>query len=82
MEKSEKISTVRPRDDRRPGQSPVTDALPFSGLGFDLGALPTVRLKVMAVEPVGPPAVTPRFDIPFPSGRRLQIALGREIRGR
>lgn len=82
MEQSEKISNVRPCARRCPGQFPIGDALPFAGLGFDLGALPTVRIKVMAVEPVGLPAAAPRFDIPFPSGRRLHIALGREIRGR
>ncbi len=58
--------------------------LPFSGLGFDLGAFPKVRVLIrMAESESGSFARTrPILDVPLPSGRRLQISLGREIRGR
>jgi hypothetical protein len=56
--------------------------LPFNGLGFDLAAVLTAPVEVTIVGAAKRPAVRPPVDTPFPSGRRLQIGLGREIRGR
>ena len=82
MEKSETVSKVCPSGARNYGQSPSWDMLPFSGLGFDLQAVLTAGTVVRPVGPMKKPAVAPRLDTPFPSGRRLLISLGREIRGR
>jgi len=82
MEKSETVSKVCPSGARNYGQFPTRDMLPFSGLGFDLQAALTAVTVVRTVGSVKKPAVAPRLDTPFPSGRRLLISLGREIRGR
>ena len=82
MEKSETVSKTCPSGARNSGQSPAVDMLPFSGLGFDLQAVLTAGAAVRIVGPAKEPAAAPRLDTPFPSGRRLLISLGREIRGR
>ena len=82
MEKSETVSNVRPSEARICGQPPKSDMLPFSGLGFDLDAVLTAPIEVTAVRRARRETVRPHVDTPFPSGRRLQIGLGREIRGR
>lgn len=82
MEKSETVSKVCPSEARNYGQFPTRDMLPFSGLGFDLKTVLTAVTVVRTVGSMKKPAVAPRLDTPFPSGRRLLISLGREIRGR
>lgn len=82
MEKSETVSKVRPSKARVCGLPPVGDMLPFTGLGFDLEAVLTAPIEAKALKAAGSPAARPPVDTPFPSGRRLQIGLGREIRGR
>ena len=82
MEKSETVSKVCSSGARNYGQFPNWDMLPFSGLGFDLQAVLTARTVVRTVCSTKMPVVAPRLDTPFPSGRRLLISLGREIRGR
>ena len=82
MEKSETVSKVCPSGARNYGQFPTRDMLPFSGLGFDLQAVLTTGTVVRSVGHMKKPVVAPRLDTPFPSGRRLLISLGREIRGR
>ena len=82
MEKSETVSKVCPPGARNYGQFPTRDMLPFSGLGFDLQAVLTAGTVVRPVGHMKKPVVAPRLDTPFPSGRRLLISLGREIRGR
>ena len=82
MEKSETVSKVCPLGTRNYVQSPSWDMLPFSGLGFDLQAVLTAGTSVRTAGPAREPVAAPRIDTPFPSGRRLLIRLGREIRGR
>ena len=84
MEKSETVSKLHPASTKRLEATPMHELLPFSGLGFDLGALLKVRVLIRMAEPEpGCFARTrPILDVPIPSGRRLQISLGREIRGR
>ncbi len=56
--------------------------LPFSGLGFDLAPVLTRHISVMVVKCEECRVASPLFDTPLPSGRWLQLRLGREIRGR
>jgi hypothetical protein len=57
--------------------------LPFSGLGFDLRPVLTRRVRVRIIgSRVARPVAPPKVDSVLPSGRWLQLRLGREIRGR
>jgi hypothetical protein len=84
MEKSEKVSKLYPASAQLSGAAPKHELLPFSGLGFDFGAFPSAGAitRVAEPEPGDFARTRPNLDIPLPSGRRLQISLGREIRGR
>jgi hypothetical protein len=84
MEKSEKVSKLRPSFSKRSGAARNRNELPFSGLGFDLGAIRCEKVKVRVVkrESGNSAPAMPTIDTPLPSGRWLQISLGREIRGR
>jgi len=82
MEKSEHASknfASRPGLDA-PKQA--AEVLPFAGLGFDLGPVLARRIRVMTVESVLRTAPPPLPCVPAPSGRWLQMRLGREVRGR
>lgn len=83
MENSEHVSTPPICQVQGSGQRPVADMLPFSGLGFDLGSVPAGRIRAATAKDADAPvAAFPLSDTPFPSGKRLQLRLGREIRGR
>jgi hypothetical protein len=83
MEKSENVSTIPSSFTQDFGPSPQADMLPFSGLGFDLRRVMARRIRVATVgNEDAPVAAPPMFDTVIPSGRRLQLRLGREIRGR
>lgn len=82
MENSENASinfASRPESD---GKTLAAGLLPFSGLGFDLGPVLARRIRVMTVESAPRIALPSSPCVPLPSGRRLQLAYGREIRGR
>jgi hypothetical protein len=80
MEKSETaIHIPKLGQDKR---DPLGDMLPFAGLGFDLGMVLTRKIRLQVVGRVERRTAPPPCDVPFPSGRRLQLRLGREIRGR
>lgn len=83
MENPEHVSTPPICHAQDSGQRPAADMLPFSGLGFDLGSVPAGRIRAAVPENDDAPlAAFPLSDTPFPSGKRLQLRLGREIRGR
>ena len=82
MEKSENVSILLPTSTRLPGRSPNAGALPFAGLGFDLDLVLTRRVTVVVLGSQARRPETPPADTPLPSGRWLQLRLGREIRGR
>ena len=82
MEKSENVSKLYPSSTRQSGPYPLRDMLPFSGLGFDLAPVLTRKISVVTVDREGCRTVWPLFDTVRPSGRWLQLRLGREIRGR
>lgn len=83
MEKSENVSTIPSSFAQDFGPSPLADMLPFSGLGFDLRLVPARRLRVTTMGNQGATVAAPLlFDTVLLSGRRLQLRLGREIRGR
>jgi hypothetical protein len=82
MDKSENVSKFPTTSTRPSGSSPKTGSLPFDGLGFDLGLVLSRRVTVVVL---GSEARRPEAlpaDTPLPSGRELQLSLGREIRGR
>jgi len=83
MEKSERVSKI-PTSFAQ-GSNPFRNQgmLPFSGLGFDLRPVLTRRIRVRVVSREETLfEETPLFDCVLPSGRWLQVRLGREIRGR
>ena len=82
MEKSENVSQIPMTSARKSGQAPTLDPLPFAGLGFDLRRILVRRVAVMKVGERLALFTRPASDTPLPSGRRMQISLGREIRGR
>ena len=83
MEKSENVSKILITSARKSGSIPTMGPLPFAGLGFDLSPVMTRRVVVKVVGAcLAQGARRPVSDTPLPSGRRLQISLGREIRGR
>jgi len=83
MENSEHVSTSSSSFAQDFGPSPMADMLPFSGLGFDLRVVLARRIRVATIGKEGAPvAVPPLFDTVLPYGKRLQLRLGREIRGR
>ena len=82
MEKSENVSQLPMTSARKSGQAPIVEPIPFAGLGFDLRRILVRRVVVMKIGERLAPCATPPCDTPLPSGRRLQISLGREIRGR
>jgi hypothetical protein len=82
MEKSENVSNFPKTPTRSSGRTPKAGALPFDGLGFDLGPVLTRRVTVVALGSEARRPEPPTADAPLPSGRWLQLRLGREIRGR
>ena len=82
MEKSENVSKLLQSTAGKDNASLYQGMLPFSGLGFDLGQVLAVRVKVVRLDREARRPATPPPDAPLPSGRWLQLRLGREIRGR
>jgi hypothetical protein len=82
MEKSENASAIRLPQSGQDERAALGDMLPFAGLGFDLGPILTCRIRLRVVAREERREAPPPCDAPFPSGRRLQLRLGREIRGR
>lgn len=82
MEKSENVSQSPTSSTRPSGRTPTAGLLPFGGLGFDLGLVLTRRVTVVMLGSQARRPETPPADTPLPSGRWLQLRLGREIRGR
>jgi hypothetical protein len=83
MEKSESVSRILKAFEQGSETWPMTDMLPFSGLGFDLCMVPAGRIRLATPGNEGAHVTAPSlFDTVFLSGRWLQLRLGREIRGR
>lgn len=83
MEKSENVSKIPPTFELECTASPLANMLPFSGLGFDLHLVPSIRIRLATRGNAGRLIdAPPVFETVFLSGRWLQVRLGREIRGR
>ncbi|WP_177193091.1 hypothetical protein [Desulfomicrobium apsheronum] len=83
MKKSENVSKTPIPLSQKSESSGMQGLLPFSGLGFDLRPVLTRRISVRLIgREATRPAELPLVDFVLPSGRRLQLRLGQEIRGR
>jgi hypothetical protein len=83
MKESENVSKTPIALTKKSESSGMLGLLPFSGLGFDLRPVMARRINVRVVgREETRPAESPPVDFVLPSGRRLQLRLGQEIRGR
>ena len=83
MKKSEDVSKSATLRAQKMQTCRMESMLPFSGLGFDLRPVLARRIHLSVVGNEEPRQVEPpRHGYVLPAGRRLQLRLGREIRGR